>query len=167
MRMYIFKRLLLIVPTLFLILLINFAVIQIAPGGPVEQAIQQAEAMQTLGNLGGAGGGSNVYQGAQGLSDEMLAKIKAHYGFDQPMHIRFFEMVKNYAQLDFGTSFFKDQPVTALIKDKLPVSVSFGLWSALLIYLISIPLGIKKARLTGFSTTLNIFKNNQNCFVRC
>ena len=149
MRMYIFKRLLLIVPTLFLILLINFAVIQIAPGGPVEQAIQQAEAMQTLGNLGGAGGGSNVYQGAQGLSDEMLAKIKAHYGFDQPMHIRFFEMVKNYAQLDFGTSFFKDQSVTALIKDKLPVSVSLGLWSALLIYLISIPLGIKKARLHG------------------
>ena len=149
MRIYIFKRLLLIVPTLFLILLINFAVIQIAPGGPVEQAIQQAEAMQTLGNLGGAGGGSNVYQGAQGLSDEMLAKIKAHYGFDQPMHIRFFEMVENYAQLDFGTSFFKDQPVTALIKDKLPVSVSLGLWSTLLIYLISIPLGIKKARQHG------------------
>ena len=149
MRIYIFKRLLLIVPTLFLILLINFAVIQIAPGGPVEQAIQQAEAMQTLGNLGGAGTGSNVYQGAQGLSDEMLAKIRAHYGFDQPMHIRFFEMVKNYAQLDFGTSFFKDQSVTALIKDKLPVSVSLGLWSALLIYLISIPLGIKKARLHG------------------
>lgn len=111
MRIYIFKRLLLIVPTLFLILLINFAVIQIAPGGPVEQAIQQAEAMQTLGNLGGAGGGSNVYQGAQGLSDEMLAKIKAHYGFDQPMHIRFFEMVKITRNWTSARAFLKTSPL--------------------------------------------------------
>lgn len=144
MGIYILKRLLLIIPTLFFILLINFVVIQIAPGGPVEQAIQQAETFQGLGATGGetANAKSN-YQGAKGLSDEMVEKIKAQYGFDQPAHIRFWDMLKSYASFDFGSSFFKDKPVTQLLWEKMPVSLSLGLWSTLLIYLVSIPLGIK------------------------
>ncbi|WP_435337097.1 microcin C ABC transporter permease YejB [Acinetobacter sp. LH3_13] len=152
MGTYILKRLLLIIPTLFFILLINFVVIQIAPGGPVEQAIQQAEAFQGMGMIGGetaATSNSSNYQGAKGLSDEMVAKIEAQYGFDKPAHERFWKMLTSYVQLDFGTSFFKDKPVTQLLWEKLPVSLSLGLWSTLLIYLISIPLGIKKARQHG------------------
>lgn len=150
MGIYILKRLLLIIPTLFFILLINFVVIQIAPGGPVEQAIQQAEAFQGLGATGGetAATKSN-YQGAKGLSEEMVGKIKAQYGFDQPAPERFWMMLKSYVTFDFGTSFFKDKPVTQLLWEKMPVSLSLGLWSTLLIYLVSIPLGIKKARQHG------------------
>ncbi|NNG81484.1 microcin C ABC transporter permease YejB [Acinetobacter sp. ANC 5378] len=150
MGIYILKRLLLIIPTLFFILLINFVVIQIAPGGPVEQAIQQAEAFQGLGATGGetATAKSN-YQGAKGLSEEMVKKIKAQYGFDQPATERFWMMLKSYVTFDFGTSFFKDKPVTQLLWEKMPVSLSLGLWSTLLIYLVSIPLGIKKARQHG------------------
>ncbi len=150
MGIYILKRLLLIIPTLFFILLINFVVIQIAPGGPVEQAIQQAEAFQGLGATGGETASvKGNYQGAKGLSEEMVAKIKAQYGFDQPAHIRFWNMLKSYAIFDFGSSFFKDKPVTQLLWEKMPVSLSLGLWSTLLIYLVSIPLGIKKARQHG------------------
>lgn len=150
MGIYILKRLLLIIPTLFFILLINFVVIQIAPGGPVEQAIQQAEAFQGLGAMGGeTAAAKNNYQGAKGLSEEMVEKIKAQYGFDQPAHIRFWDMLKSYASFDFGSSFFKDKPVTQLLWEKMPVSLSLGLWSTLLIYLVSIPLGIKKARQHG------------------
>ncbi|MDK1682890.1 microcin C ABC transporter permease YejB [Acinetobacter terrestris] len=150
MGIYILKRLLLIIPTLFFILLINFVVIQIAPGGPVEQAIQQAEAFQGLGATGGetATAKSN-YQGAKGLSEEMVEKIKAQYGFDQPAPERFWMMLKSYVTFDFGTSFFKDKPVTQLLWEKMPVSLSLGLWSTLLIYVVSIPLGIKKARQHG------------------
>ena len=150
MGIYILTRLLLIIPTLFFILLINFVVIQIAPGGPVEQAIQQAEAFQGLGATGGeTAAAKNNYQGAKGLSAEMVEKIKAQYGFDQPAHIRFWDMLKSYASFDFGSSFFKDKPVTQLLWEKMPVSLSLGLWSTLLIYLVSIPLGIKKARQHG------------------
>lgn len=153
MGTYILKRLLLIIPTLFFILLINFVVIQLAPGGPVEQAIQQAEAFQGMGGNGVAGAetaqSTQNYQGAKGLSEDMVEKIKAQYGFDQPAYIRFWDMLKSYLQLDFGTSFFKDKPVTELLWEKLPVSLSLGLWSTLLIYLVSIPLGIKKARQHG------------------
>ena len=156
MGMYILKRLLLIIPTLFLILLINFIVIQLAPGGPVEQAIQKAENFQGIGAATGGGEagstGANVgaqYQGARGLSDEMVAKIEAQYGFDRPAHERFWLMLKGYASFDFGTSFFKDKPVTQLLWEKMPVTISLGLWSTLLIYLVSIPLGIKKARQHG------------------
>lgn len=150
MGIYILKRLLLIIPTLFFILLINFVVIQIAPGGPVEQAIQQAEAFQGLGATGGETATSkNNYQGAKGLSEEMVEKIKAQYGFDQPAPERFWMMLKSYVTFDFGTSFFKDKPVTQLLWEKMPVSLSLGLWSTLLIYLVSIPLGIKKARQHG------------------
>ena len=150
MGIYILKRLLLIIPTLFFILLINFVVIQIAPGGPVEQAIQQAEAFQGMGAMGGETAHSKSnYHGAKGLSEEMVEKIKAQYGFDRPAHERFWSMLKSYASFDFGTSFFKDKPVTQLLWEKMPVSLSLGLWSTLLIYLISIPLGIKKARQHG------------------
>ena len=150
MGIYILKRLLLIIPTLFFILLINFVVIQIAPGGPVEQAIQQAEAFQGMGATGGETAHSKSnYQGAKGLSEEMVEKIKAQYGFDRPAHERFWSMLKSYASFDFGTSFFKDKPVTQLLWEKMPVSLSLGLWSTLMIYLISMPLGIKKARQHG------------------
>ncbi|NNH87843.1 microcin C ABC transporter permease YejB [Acinetobacter terrae] len=150
MGIYILKRLLLIIPTLFFILLINFVVIQIAPGGPVEQAIQQAEAFQGMGATGGeTSTAKSNYQGAKGLSEEMVEKIKAQYGFDQPAPERFWMMLKSYVTFDFGTSFFKDKPVTQLLWEKMPVSLSLGLWSTLLIYLVSIPLGIKKARQHG------------------
>ena len=150
MGIYILKRLLLIIPTLFFILLINFVVIQIAPGGPVEQAIQQAEAFQGMGATGGETAHSKSnYHGAKGLSEEMVEKIKAQYGFDRPAHERFWSMLKSYASFDFGTSFFKDKPVTQLLWEKMPVTISLGLWSTLLIYLVAIPLGIQKARRHG------------------
>ena len=151
MGTYILKRLLLIIPTLFFILLINFVVVQIAPGGPVEQAIQQIEQARGMGVSGGETASMNAvqYQGAQGLSEEMVKKIEAQYGFDKPATERFWLMLKGYLTLDFGTSFFKDKPVTQLLVERLPVSISLGLWSTLLIYLISIPLGIKKARAHG------------------
>lgn len=155
MGLYILKRLLLIIPTLFLILLINFVVIQLAPGGPVEQAIQQAESFQGVGAATGSGeiasasASAGKYQGARGLSEEMIAKIEAQYGFDQPAHLRFWIMLKGYLSFDFGTSFFKDKPVTQLLWEKLPVTISLGLWSTLLIYWVSIPLGIKKAKQHG------------------
>ena len=151
MTTYILKRLLLIIPTLFLILLINFAIVQVAPGGPVEQAIQQAENMQGMGIQGGAEtvAVDSNYQGARGLSPEMVEEIKRQYGFDKPAHERFWLMLKGYLTFDFGTSFFKDKPVTQLLYEKLPVTISLGLWSTLLIYLVSIPLGIKKAKQHG------------------
>ncbi|MFW1811038.1 microcin C ABC transporter permease YejB [Acinetobacter ursingii] len=153
MGTYIIKRLLLIVPTLFLILLINFLVVQIAPGGPVEQAIHQAENFQGI-NQNGGGETVNVssdrsYQGARGLSPEMIEQIKAQYGFDKSAPERFWLMLKGYLTLDFGTSFFKDKPVTQLLYEKMPVTISLGLWSTLLIYLVSIPLGIRKAKQHG------------------
>lgn len=152
MSTYILKRLLLIIPTLFFVLLINFSITQIAPGGPVEQAIQQVENFQGVNN-GSAGLSTSVnrqeYRGAQGLSPDMVDKIKVQYGFDRPAHERFYLMLKNYLTFDFGTSFFKDKPVTQLLLEKMPVTISLGLWSTLIIYLISIPLGIKKAKQKG------------------
>ena len=152
MSHYILKRMLLMIPTLFFIVLINFIIVQIAPGGPVEQAIQQIQNAQGLGT--GASTSSSLsnlaqYQGARGLSPEMIDKIKAQYGFDRPAHERFWLMIKGYLTFDFGTSFFKDKPVTQLLYEKLPVTLSLGLWSTFLIYLIAIPLGIKKAKKNG------------------
>ena len=149
---YILKRMLLMIPTLFFIVLINFIIVQIAPGGPVEQAIQQIQNAQGLGT--GASTLSSLSnlaqdQGARGLSPEMIDKIKAQYGFDRPAHERFWLMIKGYLTFDFGTSFFKDKPVTQLLYEKLPVTLSLGLWSTFLIYLIAIPLGIKKAKKNG------------------
>ena len=149
---YILKRIVLMIPTLFLILLINFCIVQIAPGGPVEQSIQRIQQMQGVGVASNAQSSLSYlsqYRGAQGLSPEMLAQIKAQYGFDRPAHERFWLMLKGYLSLDFGTSFFKDKPVTQLLYEKLPVTLSLGLWSSLLIYLIAIPLGIQKAKNKG------------------
>ena len=149
---YILKRIVLMIPTLFLILLINFCIVQIAPGGPVEQSIQRIQQMQGVGVASNAQSSLSYlsqYRGALGLSPEMLAQIKAQYGFDRPAHERFWLMLKGYLSLDFGTSFFKDKPVTQLLYEKLPVTLSLGLWSSLLIYLIAIPLGIQKAKNKG------------------
>ncbi len=143
---YLLKRLLLIIPTLFGILLINFLIVQLAPGGPVDQAIAQLKHATQPGM--GAGGemiAAGNTTGQRGIPPEALAQITAQYGFDKPAHERFALMIVQYLQFDFGESFFKGQSVMVLLLDKLPVSISLGLWSTLLIYFISIPLGIKKA----------------------
>ncbi len=152
---YILRRLLLIIPTLFGILLINFAITQAAPGGPVEQAIAKVQGLDTTGNrVGGSKqgdisnqsqGNESTYRGAQGLDPQLIKDLEKQYGFDKPASERFWLMIKNYLQFDFGQSFFRDASVISLIKEKMPVSISLGLWSTLIIYLISIPLGIKKA----------------------
>lgn len=158
MLAYIVRRLLLIIPTLLGILLLNFIIIQAAPGGPVEQMIAQLEGMDsnTSARMGGSGmsevsssGGEGQYRGAEGLDPELVARIEKLYGFDKPPSERFIDMVVNYAQFEFGDSFFRDKTVIELMIEKLPVSLSLGLWSTLIIYLISIPLGIKKAIRNG------------------
>jgi microcin C transport system permease protein len=148
MTAYLFRRLLLVFPTLFGIIAINFVVVQFAPGGPVEQMLAnlrgRGEASQLSGptsDLGNAG----AYRGERGLDPHVVAQIRTMFGFDKPPLTRFLDMVKGYARFDFGRSFFRGQSVLALIGQKLPVSISLGLWSTLLIYLISIPLGIRKA----------------------
>ena len=156
MLAYIVRRLLLIIPTLFGILLINFIIIQAAPGGPVEQAIAKLEGFEGATSRI-SGGGSEVgvagssYRGAQGLDPELVAEIERLYGFDKPPAERFWIMLSNYARLDFGESFFRDAKVTDLILEKMPVSISLGLWSTLIMYLASIPLGIAKATRHGSS----------------
>lgn len=149
MGRYVLKRLVLILPTLFLILLANFVIVQAAPGGPVEQRIAQLEQAQqqdsTQRQVGVGQSQSDGYRGSQGLSEDMVAAIEAQYGFDKSAPERFWLMMTNYAKLDFGESFFKGQSVMDLIWEKMPVSISLGLWSTLLIYLIAIPLGIYKA----------------------
>lgn len=160
MAAYILRRLLLIIPTLLGIMIINFIVIQFAPGGPVEQLIAEMSGTATdatsqfAGQAGegrqsdqsvGQQGGEARYRGAQGLDPEIIADIEKQFGFDKPLHVRFFEMLWDYARFDFGDSYFRDQSVLELVRDKLPVSISLGLWTTLLVYLISIPLGIRKA----------------------
>lgn len=145
MGRYILKRVLLIFPTLFLILLTNFAIIQSAPGGPVEQKIAQIEQEQKQQATETNVVKTQQYQGSRGLSPDMVEAIKKQYGFDKSAPERFWIMLKNYATLDFGESFFKGKKVTELIVEKMPVSISLGLWSTLLIYLIAIPLGVYKA----------------------
>lgn len=151
---YIIKRLLLILPTLFGIMLINFIIVQFAPGGPVEQVIAQASGFggsSTAGvsSAGSMGPSTSSYAGASGLDPEQIAAIEKQFGFDKPPHQRFMLMIGNYLQLDFGDSFFQDRPVMDLVVERLPVSLSLGLWSLLLIYGISIPLGIAKAIRNG------------------
>jgi microcin C transport system permease protein len=163
---YILRRLALIVPTLFGIILINFVIVQFAPGGPVEQVIAQVTgtAADVTARVSGATGGetgpgagafaqagdaSSRYRGAQGLDPEFIKRIEKQFGFDKPAHERFFLMLGQYARLDFGVSYFKDRPVVDLILEKLPVSISLGLWTTLLVYLISIPLGVAKAMRDG------------------
>ncbi|MEQ1955763.1 microcin C ABC transporter permease YejB [Mesorhizobium sp. CN2-181] len=161
MGAYILRRILLMVPTLFGIMAISFLVIQFAPGGPVEQVIarltgQGGDSMDRIsggggGDLSGAGnfdaGGeaTSKYRGAQGLDPEFIAKLEKQFGFDKPPLERFGMMLWNYARFDFGESYFRDISVLDLIIEKMPVSISLGLWITLLSYLISIPLGISKA----------------------
>ena len=161
MLAYIIRRLLFIIPTLFGIMVLNFVVIQSAPGGPIEQIIAQLEgtAVEATARLSGtstselgplerrpAGEGSgSKYRGAQGLDPEFIAELERMYGFDKPMHERFFQMMMNYIRFDFGTSYFRDETVVNLVLEKMPVSISLGLWTTLITYLVSIPLGIRKA----------------------
>ena len=169
MAAYLIKRLLLIIPTMLGIMLISFVIIQFAPGGPVERVIAQltgtdvsvtqrigggggdAVGRQSQGQLGQAAGegGTSTYRGAQGLDPEFIKSLEKQFGFDKPAHERFFIMLKNYAVFDFGDSYFRDVSVLELIKEKLPVSVSLGLWMTILTYLIAIPLGIRKATRDG------------------
>lgn len=162
MAAYILRRLLLMIPTLFGIILLNFFIVQLAPGGPVEQMIAKLQGMDVSATARFSGGSSDVaatsqqmqnlsssgaskYRGAQGLDPEFVASLEKQFGFDKPASERFWLMLKNYLRFDFGDSYFQDKKVIDLVLDKMPVSISLGLWTTLLIYLISIPLGIKKA----------------------
>ena len=164
MTAYIVRRILFMIPTMFGIMLVAFVVVQFAPGGPVEQVIAKLTGSDTgatsrisggaggdFGSRGMAQGGSNVdavsskYRGAQGLDPEFIKKLEVQFGFDKPAYERFGLMLWNYIRFDFGKSYFRDVSVMQLIKEKLPVSMSLGIWMTLLTYLISIPLGIKKA----------------------
>lgn len=141
---YVAKRLLLMIPTLLGILLLTFTVIQFVPGGPVEQMVSELRG-KGHGSQEAGGGGQSFYRGQQGIDAERMAEIKALYGFDKPAHERFWIMLKGYATLDLGTSFFHQKSVWELIKEKMPVSVSLGLWTLVITYLVSIPVGIAKA----------------------
>ena len=153
---YITKRLLLMIPTLLGIMLVNFVIVQFAPGGPIDQIIEQMVS-------GGSGGVSTRATGmsadigasslndssrnpaSRGLDPEILADLEKQFGFDKPVHERFLDMLYNYMTLDFGESYFQDRPVVDLVIERLPISISLGLWSMLLIYTISLPLGVRKA----------------------
>ncbi|MBA4270123.1 MAG: microcin ABC transporter permease, partial [Methylobacterium sp.] len=158
MLSYIARRLALMVPTLFGILLISFVIVQFAPGGPVERVISQLQNPNSGGAADRVGGGSggdagaqaagdagSAYRGAQGLDPAFIKELEKQFGFDKPAHERFLKMLGDYIRFDFGRSYFRDAPVLQLIKEKLPVSISLGLWMTLLSYAISIPLGIRKA----------------------
>lgn len=147
MLAYILKRLLLMVPTLFGVLLMTFVVIQFVPGGPVEQMVSQLQGRDT-GGEGAAASGSG-YRGRQGVDAARIAEIKTLYGFDKPPLERFGMMLQQFARFDLGKSFFYSKDVWALIQEKLPVSISLGLWTFFLSYLVSVPLGIAKAVRAG------------------
>jgi microcin C transport system permease protein len=163
MLAYLVRRTLLIIPTLFGIMLVNFVVIQSAPGGPVELMLARLEgtAVDATARIGGAGRGetgaarsspggapspgAGAYRGARGLDPDFIRQLEKQFGFDRPAPERFLHMLQSYLVLDFGKSFYRDRPVLQLILDKLPVSISLGLWTTLLVYMVSIPLGIAKA----------------------
>ena len=165
MLAYIVRRLLLIIPTLFGIMVINFFIVQLAPGGPVQQLIAQIQGTGVEATARfGAGEQSDIgaaqqltqsvaegratagkYRGAQGLEPEFIAELERQFGFDKPIHERFLLMMGNYLRLDFGESYFRNRGVVDLVIEKMPVSISIGLWTTLLVYLISIPLGVAKA----------------------
>ena len=147
MASYILKRLLLMLPTLLGVLLVTFVVTQFVPGGPVEQYL--AEARAGVAGSGGSETGGLSYKGAQGVDPKRLQEIKALYGFDKPAHERFFRMLGQFAQFDLGRSFFQNKDVSTLIWEKLPVSISLGLWTFFISYLIAVPLGIAKAVRAG------------------
>lgn len=163
---YIARRILLMIPTIFGIMLISFAIVQFAPGGPVERVLAQLQgnnadpASRIGGGSGGdlagpssvqpgSDGGGGRYRGAQGLDPEFIKSLEKQFGFDKPAHERFVQMLTSYATFDFGKSYFRDTSVLQLIREKLPVSITLGLWMTLLSYAISIPLGIRKAVTDG------------------
>jgi microcin C transport system permease protein len=156
---YLIRRLLLMIPTLFGIMLINFIIIQTAPGGPVEQVIAQITGQgsaiseritrsgtgETLGKVASGAAAKSPYRGAQGLDPQFIKELEKRFGFDKPLYKRFLLMMRSYLLFDFGKSFFRDRSVVDLVLDKMPVSISLGVWTTLLVYLVSIPLGIGKA----------------------
>lgn len=149
MYAYVARRLLLMVPTLLGVLLINFVIVQFAPGGPIEQVMAQLQGTADYSTARFSGVAAEEVaaesRGGRGLDPAFIAELEQQFGFDRPAHERFLKMVWDYARLDFGESFYRDRTVLELIGDKLPVSVSLGLWTLLFTYLISIPLGIRKA----------------------
>ncbi|WP_405403772.1 microcin C ABC transporter permease YejB [Paracoccus sp. Ld10] len=157
MGAYILRRLLLIIPTLIGIMVVNFTLTQFVPGGPIEQIAAQVRGEgDVLGNLAGATadsaeqmGGDAGYEGARGLPPEFIAQLEKEFGFDKPPVERFFSMLWNYIRFDFGTSWFRSISVMDLVVEKMPVSITLGLWSTLIAYVISIPLGIRKAMRDG------------------
>jgi len=158
MLSYIFRRLILIVPTLVGIMCINFFLVQFVPGGPIEQIISDLEKNSSF--LDSIGGGSQEvrtsdglesYKGSVGLPKDFINELEAQFGFDKPLWERFFSMMYDYITFDFGDSYFRSISVIELIIEKMPVSISLGLWTTLLAYMISIPLGIRKALLDGSS----------------
>ena len=170
MSSYILRRLLLIIPTLLGILLVNFTLVQFVPGGPVEQAIARAQGQgDVLKGITGAGsdagvddlstGSDSQYIGARGLPPEYIKELETEFGFDKPPVQRFLNMVWNYVRFDFGESYFRSISVIDLVKEKLPVSITLGLWSTLIAYAVSIPLGIRKAVKDGsrFDTWTSAF----------
>ncbi|NOR63128.1 MAG: microcin C ABC transporter permease YejB [Rhodobacteraceae bacterium] len=179
MAAYIFRRLLLIIPTLFGIMLINFAIIQFIPGGPVEQAIAKLENLGAgFDALGGSAGDAGIavtdedsgYKGRVGLSEDFIKDLEAQYGFDKPVTERFWIMMKSYLLFDFGESYFRSISVVDLIIEKLPVSITIGLWATLITYIVSIPLGIRKAVRDGspfdtWSTTILIVTSSIPSFL--
>src|ERR1700677_3898501 len=171
MLAYIIRRILLIIPTLFGIMVINFLIVQAAPGGPIEQIVARLQGtdVAATARFGGSAGGGDVsaprgqvmksaeqaaasrYPGAAGVDPELIKELEHQFGFDEPLYKRFFKMIWNYTRFDFGKSYFRDESVFHLVVSKMPVSVSIGLWTTLLVYLISIPLGIRKAVKDGSS----------------
>ncbi len=162
MSAYILRRLLLMIPTILGIMVVSFVLIQFAPGGPVERIIAQLQGTEVsaTARIGGSGSGdfsgqaqmsgadsaiNSKYRGAQGLDPEFIKSLEKQFGFDKPAHERFAKMIWDYARFDFGESYFRDVSVLSLVAEKLPVSISLGLWTTLITYLISIPLGIRKA----------------------
>src|SRR6187397_932655 len=167
MAAYIIRRILFMVPTLFGIMLVSFVVVQFAPGGPVERVIAQLSGTDTgaTSRISGSPSGdfgaraqpgpaqldatTSKYRGAQGLDPEFIKQLEKQFGFDKPAYQRFFIMLEHYLRFDFGKSYFRDVSVLQLIREKLPVSISLGVWMTLLSYLISVPLGIRKAVRAG------------------
>jgi microcin C transport system permease protein len=189
MGSYILRRLLLIIPTLWAIITVNFFIVQVAPGGPVDQAIANArgiESNMTMERISGSGqmeaasgqdsadqSGTNAqdsgaavstYRGARGLAPETIAEIEKRFGFDKPIHVRYVNMLKNYVVFNFGDSLFKGRSVMRLVVERMPVSISLGVWTTLAVYLVSIPLGIRKAvrdgsRFDRWSSAVVVFGN--------
>ncbi len=162
MTSYIIRRLLLLIPTLFGILVINFIIIQFAPGGPVEHIIAKysSDYSESMARVSGnsnessrgqsvitdqSGGPKGIYRGAEALNPAIIKELEAQFGFDKPAHVRFFKMIRDYLCFDFGKSYYRNETVLNIIAEKFPVSITLGLWSTLIMYLVSIPLGIRKA----------------------